>query len=74
MDNKFQEGVHYEEGVHYVVEIKAQRVEKVTKRANVAHPEVTERVITEIGHVILSDKVLQHLLKKSAKALELIGE
>lgn len=62
--------------IHYTVEIRVQKVEKVANRSTMAHAQAqtTERVITELGHIVLSEKVLYSLLKKGAKALELIGE
>ena len=63
--------------VHYVLDIRVQRVEMVTTKVGgvlAQAKEATDRRITELGHVVLSEKDLQYLLKKGAKALELIGE
>lgn len=63
---------------HYVVDIRVQRVDKVTTSTGGSYntPTKTEttREVTEVAHVVHTDKLLPHLIQKSIKHLQLVGE
>lgn len=61
---------------HYVVDIRVQRVDKtVTTAGNYSTAKTeTEREVTELSHIVISDKVLPYLLDKTGKHLALLGE
>lgn len=68
---------HIDREVHYVLEVKIQEVVKTTLTANTlpreSAPKV-ERVIHDVAHYVVKEKLMKVLLTKGAKLLELSSE